>query len=75
MRTLTARAVDAHARRASIDAPPEEVEQSLAASRGGRKVRTPQGRVAANGGPERSGESATEKRPPRAERRGARVKR
>src|SRR5439155_1550859 len=32
--------------------PPEEVEQSLAASRGGRKVRTPQGMVAANDGPE-----------------------
>src|SRR3989442_12580855 len=51
--------------------PPEEVEQSLAASRGGRKVRTPQGMVAANGGPERSGESATERRQPRAFGRGA----
>src|SRR5207249_1943338 len=55
--------------------PPEEVEQSLAAPGGGRKVRTPQGRVAANGGPERSGESATERRQPRAARRGAMVKR
>src|SRR2546426_9093847 len=55
--------------------PPEEVEQSLAASRGGRKVRTPQGMVAANGGPERSGESATERRQPRAFGHGATVKR
>src|SRR5262249_40327890 len=38
--------------------------------RGGRKVRTPQGRVAANGGPERSGGSGTERRRPRAARRG-----
>ncbi len=30
-----------------------------------RKVRTPQDRVAANGGPESSGERATEKIPPR----------
>ena len=58
-----------------IQLPPEEVEQSLAAPRGGRKVRTPQGRVAASGGPERSGESATERRQPRAFGRGATVKR
>src|SRR5207244_189248 len=45
---------------------PEEVEQPPVAQRGGRKVRTPQDRVAVNGGLERSGESATEKRPPRA---------
>src|SRR5271156_5613975 len=43
----------------------ERIRQSLASDRGGRKVRTPKGRVAANGGPERSGESATERRRPR----------
>ncbi|MFQ5539371.1 MAG: hypothetical protein ACE5FB_03145, partial [Candidatus Binatia bacterium] len=44
----------------SLPAPPSEMV-------GGeeRKVRTPWDRVAANGGPEQSGESATEKIPPR----------
>src|SRR5262245_58121644 len=53
----------------------EGIKRPLSGS-GERKVRTPKDGMAANGGPERSGESATEKRPPSSNQsKTARVKR